>query len=251
LADLQRLKRKYGPGLDEVLEHLSQIKQQLQHLTSSDDFRDVLEKELAKLDCEYSRLAQILTEGRTSTAKRLEHMVVREMKDLAMEHGRLAVRFEPVKSLPAENGVERVEFLVSLNPGEELRSLSRVASGGEMARLMLAIKSVAAADTGAPSLVFDEIDVGIGGRVAERVGMRLKRLALGQQVFCVTHQPQIARFADAHFRVDKQVIDGRTVVTVDELDRRGRVNELARMMAGAQITDVTRRHARELLQAAR
>jgi len=250
LAELHRLKRKYGPGIAEVLENLQQMKRQLHQLTSTDEVRAGLEKELAVLESEYTHRAQLLTEKRTAAAKRLEQAVVREMKDLAMEHGRLVVALYPVKNLPAENGVERVEFLVSLNPGEDLKPLSRVASGGEMARLMLAIKSVAAAGAGAPSLVFDEIDVGIGGRVAERVGLRLKQLAQNHQVFCVTHQPQIARFADAHYRVDKQVSDGRTVVLVEELDRAGRINELARMMAGAHITDVTRRHARELIQAA-
>ncbi|RMG49182.1 MAG: hypothetical protein D6723_14235 [Acidobacteria bacterium] len=114
---------------------------------------------------------------------------------------------------------------------------------------MLAIKSVATTRTGPPSVVFDEIDMGIGGRVAERVGERLKRLAAAHQVFCVTHQPQIARFADAHFRVVKRVTGGRARVAVTKLDHRGRVEELARMMAGARVTDVSRRHARELLEA--
>jgi DNA repair protein RecN (Recombination protein N) len=251
LADLHRLKRKYGPGLDEVLENLEHMKRQVYQLSSTDEVREELENELAALASDYTRLAQVLTEKRTAAANHLEQAVVQEMNELALEHGRLRVAFEPVKEVPAEQGIERVEFLVSFNPGEELKPLSRVASGGEMARFMLAIKSVAAADAGAPSLVFDEIDVGIGGRVAERVGLRLKQLAQRHQVFCVTHQPQMARFADAHFRVEKQVMNGHTVVQVQELDRSGRVNELARMMAGAEITDVTRRHARELLQLAR
>jgi DNA repair protein RecN (Recombination protein N) len=251
LAELHRLKRKYGPSLEEVIANLVRMKEQLHQLSSSDEHRAVLEKELADVESQYYHWAEILTEQRTAAARRLEQQVVREMKDLAMEHGRLMIEFQPVNNPPVESGVERIEFLVALNPGEELKPLSRVASGGEMSRLMLAIKSVAAADAGAPILIFDEIDVGIGGRVAERVGLRLKQLAQAHQVFCVTHLPQIARFAQAHYRVEKQVSGGRAVVAVEKLDRTGRVNELARMMAGAQITDVTRRHARELLQAAR
>lgn len=250
LASLQRLKRKYGPSLDQVLDSLQQMKQQVHQLSSTEAVQQELEDRLAALAAEYVHLAQILTDKRTAAARHLEQAVRQEMNELALEHGRLVVAIEPLQDVPAEHGAERVEFLVSFNPGEEPKPLGRVASGGEMARLMLAIKSVAAADSGAPSLVFDEIDAGIGGRVAERVGWRLKQLARQHQVFCVTHQPQIARFADAHFRVEKQVVGGRTVVRVEELDQRGRIDELARMMAGSHITDVTRQHARELLQGA-
>jgi DNA repair protein RecN (Recombination protein N) len=151
--------------------------------------------------------------------------------------------------VPAEHGVESVEFLISTNPGEDVKPLAHVASGGELSRLMLAIKSVAAEQSGSLTLVFDEIDVGIGGRVAEQVGLRLKRLAGSHQVFCVTHQPQIARFAHAHYRVQKRIDGEQAAVLVERLGQRGRIEELARMLAGAEITDVSRKHARELLKA--
>lgn len=249
LAELSRLKRKYGPRLSDVIDRWNEAKVKLERLTSSAVSREEIERDLSTLEREYLERARLLTERRQNAARRLAERVMEEMNALAMEHGRMEVVFRPVGDIPAENGMERVEFVVTLNPGEAPKPLARVASGGEISRLMLAIKSVATAHVGPPSLVFDEIDMGIGGRVAERVGERLKRLAGAHQVFCVTHQPQIARFADAHFRVRKRVTGGRAVVEVTKLDHRGRVEELARMMAGARVTDVSRRHARELLGA--
>ncbi len=249
LAELSRLKRKYGPRLSDVIDRWNEAKVKLERLTSSAVSREEIERDLSTLEREYLERARLLTERRQKTARWLVERVMEEMKALAMEHGRMEVVFRPVGDIPAENGMERVEFVITLNPGEAPKPLARVASGGEISRLMLAIKSVATAHVGPPSLVFDEIDMGIGGRVAERVGERLKRLAGAHQVFCVTHQPQIARFADAHFRVRKRVTGGRAVVEVTKLDHRGRVEELARMMAGARVTDVSRRHARELLGA--
>jgi DNA repair protein RecN (Recombination protein N) len=141
-----------------------------------------------------------------------------------------------------------VEFYFSANVGEEVRPLARVASGGEASRLMLVLKTVANASEFPRTIVFDEIDSGIGGRVSEAVGLKLKQLSQTNQVLCVTHQAQIARFADSHLVVQKEVVSGRTEVGVEKLDRRGRVEELARMLTGAEITDSARRHARELLK---
>ena len=145
-------------------------------------------------------------------------------------------------------GIDRVEFYFSANVGEEVKPLAKVASGGEASRLMLVLKTVANAAEFPRTIVFDEIDTGIGGRVSEAVGVKLKKLAQTNQVFCVTHQPQIARFADTHLLVQKEVVMGRTAVNVENLDRRGRVEEIARMLTGAEITDSARRHARELLK---
>ncbi|HTG14417.1 MAG TPA: DNA repair protein RecN, partial [Blastocatellia bacterium] len=142
----------------------------------------------------------------------------------------------------------RIEFLFSANVGESVKPLARVASGGEASRLMLVLKTVAAASEFPRTIVFDEIDSGIGGRASEAVGAKLKKLSETNQVLCVTHQPQIARFAEAHLLVRKDAVSGRTQVTIDRLDRRGRVEELARMLTGAEITESARRHARELLK---
>jgi DNA repair protein RecN (Recombination protein N) len=145
-------------------------------------------------------------------------------------------------------GTDNIEFYFSANPGEELKPLARIASGGEASRLMLVLKTVANAAEFPRTIVFDEIDTGIGGRVSEAVGAKLKRLSQTNQVLCVTHQPQIARFADSHLTVQKEAAKNRTVVNVIRLDRNGRIEELARMLTGAEITDSARRHAKELLK---
>jgi DNA repair protein RecN (Recombination protein N) len=145
-------------------------------------------------------------------------------------------------------GIDRVEFYFSANVGEEVRPLARVASGGEASRLMLVLKTVAGTSEFPRTIVFDEVDTGIGGRVSEAVGAKLKRLSASNQVLCVTHQPQIARFADAHLLVRKEVKANRTTVNLERLNKQGRVEELARMIAGSEITDAARRHAKEMLK---
>jgi DNA repair protein RecN (Recombination protein N) len=146
------------------------------------------------------------------------------------------------------SGIDRVEFYFSANVGETVKPLAKVASGGEASRLMLVLKTVANASEFPRTIVFDEIDTGIGGRVSEAVGLKLRKLSQTNQVLCVTHQPQIARFADSHLLVHKDVVDGSTRVGVDKLDRHAQVEELARMLTGAEITASARRHARELLK---
>ncbi|MGH9765299.1 MAG: DNA repair protein RecN, partial [Blastocatellia bacterium] len=187
---------------------------------------------------------------------------IRGLAEVAMENSRFEVRMESpepreagetqMEDLGAGNftvrGYDRVEFLFSANVGEPVKPLARVASGGEASRLMLVLKTVANASRFPRTIVFDEIDAGIGGRVSEAVGMKLKKLSETNQVLCVTHQPQIARFADCHLSIRKEVLKGRTVVRVDRLDQRARVEELARMLTGADITESARRHARELLK---
>jgi DNA repair protein RecN (Recombination protein N) len=145
-------------------------------------------------------------------------------------------------------GCDRVEFFFSANVGEPLKPLAKIASGGEASRLMLVLKTIASGSDFPRTIVFDEIDSGIGGRVSEAVGMKLKSLSERNQVLCVTHQAQIARFADSHLRVTKEVVRGRTRVSIEKLDRRARIEEIARMLTGAEITDTARRHAREMLK---
>jgi len=182
-----------------------------------------------------------------------------------MENGRLEVRMtaagdveQPANQIPSSEpvaddhftarGIDRLEFYFSANVGEPVRPLARVASGGEASRLMLVLKTIANAARFPRSIVFDEIDSGIGGRVSEAVGLKLKKLSETNQVLCVTHQPQIARFADCHLLLHKEVVAGRTLVSAEKLDRRARVEEIARMLTGADITETARRHAREMLR---
>lgn len=248
LAELDRLKRKYGPTLADVQVRQIEMLREFEQIGSFEEHLANLEKEIQDLKGEYDALAQDLSERRRDVAQRLEPLIMGEMRELAMERGKFVVLIHPVDTTPSEHGVERVEFLISTNPGEPVKPIGQVASGGELSRIMLAIKSIGAEQSEPLVLVFDEIDVGIGGRVAEQVGLRLKRLAATHQVFCVTHQPQIARFADAHYRVQKIVDGERTIISVEQLNHRGRVEELARMLAGVEITDLSRRHARELLK---
>ena len=171
--------------------------------------------------------------------------------EVAMENARFQVQVstdETDLERIGPTGIDRVEFYFSANVGEEVKPLARVASGGEASRLMLVLKTVSNASEFPRTIVFDEIDAGIGGRVSEAVGIKLKKLSQTNQVLCVTHQPQIARFADNHLVVQKEALAGRTSVSVNKLDRAGRVEEIARMLTGAEITDSARRHARELLK---
>ncbi len=258
LAELSRLKRKYGGSIESALEHLARSRERLLQIERSDEREAQLRAELAAARATYVDCARRLHRERTRAAKKFERAVVGDLAEVAMEHARFQAQIDspPDSQLEGEeaersftaNGIDRVEFYFSANPGEAVRPLARVASGGEASRLMLVLKTVAGASEFPRTIVFDEIDSGIGGRVSEAVGLKLKRLSDTNQVLCVTHQPQIARFADAHLLVRKETIAGRTEIDVNRLDRRGRVEEIARMLTGAQITENARRHAREMLK---
>jgi len=249
LADLERLKRKYGPSLGDVIRSLEEMKLERERLASSDIRKEKLEQEISQIERDFISAATGLKEARRRAARELERAMRSELAQLGMEQVRFEVAFHAVETIPSPEGLEAVEFLVTTNVGEALKPLAKVASGGELSRLMLALKVIGGRAFGPRTLIFDEIDAGIGGRVAELVGSRLKQLGATHQVFCVTHLPQIAKFADAHYRVSKKVVTGgRTEVVVDRLTEDQRVMELARMLAGERITEATRRHARELLK---
>ena len=256
LAELARLKRKYGGSIESALEHLARSQDRLRQIEHSDEREAQLRVELAAARALYLERARKLHNERTRSAKKFERAVVQNLAELAMEQARFQAQITAPSDLDVDNsdawftagGFDRVEFYFSANAGEPIRPLAKVASGGEASRLMLVLKTVAGATEFPRTIVFDEIDSGIGGRVSEAVGVKLKRLSETNQVFCVTHQPQIARFADVHFVVRKEAIAGRTEVRADKLDRRGRVEEIARMLTGAEITETARRHAREMLK---
>jgi DNA repair protein RecN (Recombination protein N) len=248
LIEIDRLKRKYGSSIESILKTAEEMREKLFRLRSSDVREQELIPSIAKAKKEYLELAQNISAQRRKAAKNLEQSVMEELKFLAMERTQFQMGFLTTgENYFTERGIDNVEMLVSTNVGEEFRPLIKIASGGELSRLMLALKTITAPSEYPRTLVFDEVDVGIGGRVAEAVGQRLKRLATTNQVLCVTHQAQIARFADMHYSVGKQVSSGRTEVNVEKLDQLGRVEELARMIGGAHITELTRQHASELL----
>lgn len=250
LAEISRLKRKYGETVEAVLEHLRVSEERLSNIETAELREEELEKELAVLEQSYITAADKLHDARAKAASLFEKQVENDLKDVALEKARFEVRIDPDGEI-SPNGTDRVEFYFSANPGELPRPLAKVASGGEASRLMLILKTASRSDDAGKTAVFDEVDVGIGGRVAEAVGRKLKALAATQQVFCVTHQPQIASLADRHFLVEKSIENGRTRISVRELDAAAKVDEIARMLAGEQITDAARENARAMLASAK
>jgi DNA repair protein RecN (Recombination protein N) len=245
-AELSRLKRKYGGSIESALEHLARSEDRLRQIETSDERDKTLQSELDAARSSYFDVAKRLHRERVRAAKRFEKSVEKCIAELAMEHARFQIQISDASESP--KGIDHIEFYFSANAGEDLKPLARVASGGEASRLMLVLKTVANATEFPRTIVFDEIDSGIGGRVSEAVGIKLRKLSQTNQVLCVTHQPQIARFADSHLAVQKAVVQGRTQVDITKLNRSGRIEELARMLTGAEITESARRHARELLK---
>jgi len=255
LATVERLKKKYGATAEEVLAFGERCRRELDLLASPEEQERTLEARRERLGASYLERARALSKRRRAAALELRKRVQAELAQLAMEKTRFEVAFTPADPEAAvdpaewtERGLERAEFLLSPNPGEELRPLARIASGGELSRIMLGLKSVVRSDAPGLTLVFDEVDAGIGGRVAEVVGRKLKAVAVRQQVLCVTHLPQIAALADHHLAVRKKVDKGRTVTLVEPLADDAQVEEVARMLGGETITSTARQHAREMLK---
>ncbi len=263
LAALDRLKRKYGPSLDTVIGLGVDLERKLNEMENKDEVLRGLRAELAKAAAEYLHAARAISRQRYDASRQLEKQVETEINELAMK-----ARFKVETSGSDDEanwtprGFDRVQYLISANPGEPLGPVEAIASGGELSRIMLALKtSIEAGPTGRSrrnggaksgshrTLVFDEIDSGIGGRAAEAVGKKLKQLSRTAQVLCVTHLPQIASFADQHFVIEKHEVGGRTKTSVRPLDARERTEELARMMSGAKLTETSLKHAEQLLKA--
>ncbi len=248
LAAIEKLKRKYGSSVDEVLAFLEEARRELAAVETSDDRRAALRKEVEGLTRRYEAAAGELSAKRKDAARRLAKQVEQELAALAMEKTRVEIRVEEAAWSAA--GADRVEFRIAPNAGEELKPLEKIASGGELSRVALALKTCTAGSgkkTGVPmTLVFDEVDAGVGGSAAEAVGRRLKKLAGWSQVLCVTHLPQIAGFADHHYFVEKHAERGRTVASVAELDAAARTREIGRMLSGEEITPEALRHAERL-----
>jgi DNA repair protein RecN (Recombination protein N) len=254
LAAIDRLKRKYGGSVEEILSFLEEATRQIAEVETAGDRLEALRCEQMKLTSGYEGAAGELTARRRSAALELAVRVERELKPLAMERTVFRIEVEPANW--SETGVDRVHFLVSANAGEEPKPMEKIASGGELSRIALALKScllgTRPGESAVPrTLVFDEIDAGIGGRAAEGVARRLKTLAAENQVLCVTHLAQIACFADRHYRVGKFERDGRTVAEIEELDAGRSTEEVGRMLSGHTLTPEALSNAAELIRAAR
>lgn len=252
LAGIDKLKRKYGATIEEILAFLDDVRGKLSQVETAGDRRNSLAQEQTRLAAEYQAAAGRLTQRRKESARQLVKRVEAELGALAMEGTVFQVRIEPGQW--SAQGVDAVQFLISPNVGEEPRPLEKVASGGELSRIALALKTCTSAPakpgkTGVPrTLVFDEVDSGVGGGAAEAVGRRLKRLAGSHQVLCVTHLAQIAGFADHHYSVEKHETRGRTVATVEELDAAARTREIGRMLSGQRLTPEALKHAEQLIK---
>ncbi len=253
LSQVEKLKRKYGASIDDILSHLEKAKEEYKELSTSQEKLADLGKEIDKKFNIYKASAQKLSSLRKKRAQELEKYVEREISLLGMKKARFKIKIETwPPSLEAmervrESGTEDVEFLISPNPGEELRPLRKIASGGELSRAMLALKAIGKEAGRSKTLIFDEIDSGIGGKTAEFVAQKLKKLSGQHQIICITHLPQIASFATHHYRIDKKVEKERTFTTVKKLSFEERVTEIARLLAGSRITETTLKNAREML----
>jgi DNA repair protein RecN (Recombination protein N) len=252
LAALEKLKRKYGPTVDQVVAFLEEARTNLAALESADDRRSKLQKEVAALASTYEASARKLSAKRKESARELGKRVEQELGALAMEKTRVEIRVQPAEW--SDQGADSVAFLIAPNVGEELKPLEKIASGGELSRVALALKTCTGVKSGRNSvprtLVFDEVDAGVGGSAAESVGRRLKKLSAANQVICVTHLPQIAGFADHHYFVEKHSQRERTVASVQELSPEARTREIGRMLSGERITQEALRHAEQLLKMA-
>jgi DNA repair protein RecN (Recombination protein N) len=273
LAALDRLKRKYGPALDDVIAFGADVTHKLSEIENKDEILRDLRADLAKTGEEYLRAALALSKKRQDAARKLEKLVESEINDLAMKSAfRIEMAMSEQEGSWTTTGIDQVVYMIATNPGEPMRQLEHIASGGELSRVMLALKvsvqtgrqsgraalqgRVSGSNSSGPSapvkqrtMVFDEIDIGIGGRAAEAVGKKLKELARANQVLCVTHLPQIATFADHHYVIEKKERNGRTRTSIRPVAGEERTEEVARMLSGAKLTDTSRKHAEQMIKA--
>lgn len=253
LSQIEKLKRKYGRNIEEILSHLGKAKQEYEELSTSQEKLEDLDKEIQKIFNEYKSHAEKLSDLRKNNAVKLEKDVEKEISLLGMKKARFKIKIETTPLKPEsiesvkESGTEEVEFLISPNPGEDLRPLRKVASGGELSRVMLALKTIGEETDTFKTMIFDEIDSGIGGKTAEFVAQKLMQLSRTHQVICITHLPQIASFATHHYKIDKKIDKERTFTSVKKLSFEERVTEIARLLSGTRITETTLKNAREML----
>jgi DNA repair protein RecN (Recombination protein N) len=263
LDEIGRLKRRYGESVEAVLAERERLARDLARLTDGDERGRQLGERLEKLRAELATRAADLSARREQAAGKLQSLAESELAELGMEKPVFQARLSREMAAPGEaavgpdgarlsaRGLDQCEFLFSPNPGEEPRPLARMASGGELSRTMLALKVILAASDAVPILIFDEVDAGIGGKTADTVGRKLRQVARARQVLCITHLPQIACYADQHLVAAKRVEEERTLTSVTALAREDRAGEIARMLGGESVTEVSLQHAQELLRQAR
>ena len=249
LTEINQLKRKYGNTIAEILEYASKIEEEIETLQNKETHIHQLESELASLKKDLQLEAKQVSDLRQKWAKTLTKLIHRELKDLYMEKTVFEVQFTRTVQF-LKNGQDQVEFLLSTNPGEPLKPLAKIASGGELSRIMLALKSIFSKHQGVTSIIFDEVDTGVSGRVAQAIAEKIYKVSNNSQVLCISHLPQVAAMADTHLYIAKKITNGRTKTLVSALGEKEKIKEIGRMISGVEITDITKRHAEELLQLA-
>lgn len=258
LGDIQTLKRKYGESVDEILQFRNEVATEIETATHRDEHIENLKNQLDESRKDLFEKAKTLSHLRQTAAKKLIKDITRELEELYMAKTEFDIRFITRERIDGETtdvqfqkqGIDTVEFLISTNPGEPLKPLSKVASGGELSRIMLALKSIFSKDEAVTSIIFDEVDTGVSGRVAQAMAEKIFKLSAHSQIFCITHLPQVAAMADTHLYITKNETDHRTTTSVRSLSETEKVNEVGRMISGVEVTDLTKRHAKELLELA-
>lgn len=249
LDDIHQLKRKYGNSISEILNYYQKIKSELKDMQQTDADSDEQKERVDELFKKSKQIARQLSSERKKSAVQLEKAVHKQLKALYMEKAVFSVKFlQGTDERLNSEGLDQVEFYIQTNPGESMGPLARIASGGELSRVMLALKTIFAQRQGVTSIIFDEVDTGVSGRVAQAIAEKINLIAQSSQVLCITHLPQVAAVSDHHYLVTKHVQDGRTETRVERLRQSEKIEELARMLAGTEITDLARKHAAELLK---
>ncbi|EKN64050.1 DNA repair protein RecN [Schinkia azotoformans] len=251
LNEIRFLKKKYGQTVEDILEYAAKIEDEIDQIQNREVHLDRLRKNIKEIQNDLQLEAENLSEIRKQIAEKLKHEIHKELKDLYMAKTVFDIQFalpDPPEFL--STGIDKVEFLISTNPGEPLKPLTKIASGGELSRIMLALKSIFSKHQGITSIIFDEVDTGVSGRVAQSMAEKIYKISNGSQVLCITHLPQVAAMADAHLYISKETKGDRTVTSISELQSEEKVKEVARMISGVEITDLTKQHASELLQLA-
>lgn len=252
LETIHQLKRKYGDSIPQILAYFEKISAELDEMQQVDSDSSEQEESVKKARSEAMSLAAKLSERRKAVAKGLEKAIHHQLAELCMDKAVFEVKFLKENAAELnEDGIDRVEFYIQTNPGEEMGALAKIASGGELSRIMLALKTIFAQKQGVTSIIFDEVDTGVSGRVAQAIAEKISLISRNSQVLCITHLPQVAAIADHHYFIAKHVIDGRTETYVKFLNNSERVQELARMLSGSKITELTLEHAQELFKMAK
>jgi DNA repair protein RecN (Recombination protein N) len=250
LTEINQLKRKYGQTISDILEYAARIEGEIETLQNKEVHIGQMEKELASLKKDLEIEALNLHKARAKWAKKLTSLIHQELKELYMEKTVFEVKIENYGNQFMRNGGDKIEFYISTNPGEPLKPLSKIASGGELSRIMLALKSIFSKHQGVTSIIFDEVDTGVSGRVAQAIAEKIYKVAKNSQVLCISHLPQVAAMSDTHLYINKEIQDGRTRTSVAPLTDIEKIREIGRMISGVEITDLTRQHAEELLNMA-